>query len=37
VYPTTEEYQYRLAVFADNVDLIQSLNEASNGGARKAA
>jgi len=33
VYPTTEEYQYRLAVFADNVDLIQSLNEASNGGA----
>jgi C1A family cysteine protease len=33
VYATTEEYQYRLAVFADNVDIIQSLNEASNGGA----
>jgi len=28
-----EEYQYRLAVFASNVDLIQQLNEASNGGA----
>jgi len=33
VYATSEEYQYRLSVFADNVDIIQSLNEASNGGA----
>jgi len=30
---TTEEYQYRLAVFASNLDLIDQLNEASNGGA----
>jgi len=30
---TPEEYQYRLAVFSSNLDLIQSLNEASNGGA----
>jgi C1A family cysteine protease len=33
VYTTQEEYQYRLSVFATNVDLIQSLNEDSNGGA----
>jgi len=30
---SNEEYQYRLAVFASNVELIQQLNEESDGGA----
>jgi C1A family cysteine protease len=30
---TGEEYQLRLAVFASNIELIQQLNENSNGGA----
>jgi len=31
VYTTQEEYQHRLSVFSDNVDLIQTLNENSDG------
>jgi C1A family cysteine protease len=33
VYDSNDEYQYRLAVFASNLEMIQTLNEASNGGA----
>jgi C1A family cysteine protease len=32
-YASDEEYQYRLGVFSDNVNKIQQLNEASDGGA----
>jgi len=32
-YTNKAEYQYRLAVFADNTETIQKLNENSNGGA----
>jgi len=33
VYATDEEYQYRMAVFASNIEIIDQLNAESNGGA----